>query len=105
MPVIKGEVKARDQDLFFGYRRLHQGIDGKAIISGHHKLLKEAKEDGRVPDVRPPPGSRENSTISPGNMPENVPAADARNSRSLETAASSAVTVRTTAIDTRTPNE
>lgn len=48
MPVIRGEVKHRDRSLFFGYRRLHKGIDGKAIISGDWKLLQEAKKDGRI---------------------------------------------------------
>jgi len=48
MPIIRGEVKKRKQILFFGYRRLHQGIDGKAIISGDWKLLQEAKKNGRV---------------------------------------------------------
>lgn len=44
MPVIDGAVQDRDKDLFFGFRRLHDGIDGKAIISGHHKLLTEASK-------------------------------------------------------------
>ncbi|KLU02023.1 sulfatase [Rhodopirellula islandica] len=48
MPVIRGETKARDRSLFFGYRRLHQGIDGQAIISDDWKLLREAKKNGRV---------------------------------------------------------
>ena len=48
MPVIRGEVDKRDRKLFFGYRRLHQGIDGKAIISGNWKLLQEAKKKGNV---------------------------------------------------------
>ncbi len=48
MPIIRGEVQTPNQDLFFGYRRLHRGIDGKAILSGDWKLLKEAKKDGSV---------------------------------------------------------
>lgn len=48
MPLIRGEVKDRDRDLFFGYRRLHQGIDGQSIISGDWKLLQEAKKNGRL---------------------------------------------------------
>ena len=48
MPVIKGQVKERGKDMFFGYRRLHQGIDGKAIISDGWKLLQEAKKEGRI---------------------------------------------------------
>ncbi|MEM9185355.1 MAG: sulfatase-like hydrolase/transferase [Planctomycetota bacterium] len=47
MPVIKGEVSQRGKDLYFGYRRLHGGIDGKAIISGDWKLLQEARRGGR----------------------------------------------------------
>ena len=48
MPVIRGEVKKRTTDLFFGYRRLHAGVDGQALISGNWKLLREAKPKGRV---------------------------------------------------------
>ena len=48
MPVIRGEVNRQDRTLFFGYRRLHQGIDGTAIIAGDWKLLQEAKKDGRT---------------------------------------------------------
>lgn len=48
MPLIKGSVSNREQDLFFGYSRLYQSIDGKAIISGDYKLLKEARKNGKV---------------------------------------------------------
>ena len=48
MPVINGEVNKRGRDLFFGYRRLHEGVDGKAIISGDWKLMRKAKNDGRL---------------------------------------------------------
>lgn len=48
MPVIKGDIRERGSDLFFGYRRLHQGIDGKALISGDWKLMQEAKKNGKV---------------------------------------------------------
>lgn len=48
MPVIGGEVKERGSDLFFGYRRLHGGIDGKVIISKDWKLLQRAKPDGTM---------------------------------------------------------
>lgn len=48
MPVIRGDIKQREQSLFFGYRRLKQGIDGKAIIAGDFKLLREAKRNGRL---------------------------------------------------------
>lgn len=48
MPVIEGKVKQREKDLFFGYRRLVKGIDGKSIIHGDFKLMKEAKDNGRV---------------------------------------------------------
>lgn len=47
MPIIRGEADQREKDLYFGYRRLHSGTDGKAIISGRYKLLQEAKPDGR----------------------------------------------------------
>lgn len=60
MRVINGSATARSTDLFFSFRRLHQGIDGKAIISGHYKLLKEAKKDGRTRmyDLRSDPGEQ-----------------------------------------------
>lgn len=48
MPVISGEVTERGKPLFFGYRRLHQGIDGQALIAKDWKILREAKKDGRV---------------------------------------------------------
>lgn len=47
-PLLEGQTMNFDRDLFFGYRRLHQGVDGKAIISGDWKLLQEAKKNGRV---------------------------------------------------------
>ena len=46
MPVIQGKVNERGQDLFFGYRRLFQGTDGKVLISGDYKLLTEATKGG-----------------------------------------------------------
>ena len=60
MPVINGQVTERPADLFFGFRRLHDGTDGKAIISGHYKLLKEAKEKGqmRLFDLKSDPGEQ-----------------------------------------------
>jgi arylsulfatase A-like enzyme len=48
MPVINGKVTQRNKELFFGYRRLHTGVDGKAIIDGDWKLMREAKKDGRL---------------------------------------------------------
>ena len=48
MPVIRGEVAERPSDLFFGYRRLVQGIDGQALIRGDWKLVREAKKNPRV---------------------------------------------------------
>ncbi|MBB3204810.1 arylsulfatase A-like enzyme [Rhodopirellula rubra] len=48
MPLMTGKVDMLDRDLFFGYRRLVQGIDGKAIISGDWKLLQEAKKGGKT---------------------------------------------------------
>ncbi len=46
MPVIQGQVAERGQDLYFGYRRLFQGTDGKAIICGDYKLLTTADKGG-----------------------------------------------------------
>ena len=48
MPIIKGEVTKRPNDLFFGYRRLYQGVDGAALIRGDFKILREAKKDERT---------------------------------------------------------
>ena len=48
MPVIRGEVAERPSDLFFGYRRLVQGIDGQALIRGDWKLVREAKKNPRT---------------------------------------------------------
>lgn len=48
LPIALGETERRDKDLFFGYRRLVQGIDGMSIIRGDFKLLREAKENGRL---------------------------------------------------------
>ena len=60
MPVIAGEIKSRGKDLFFGYRRLVQGTDGMAIISGDYKLLQEAKPEPRLRlyDLSTDPGER-----------------------------------------------
>ena len=46
LPVIDGKVTQRDKPLFFGYRRLYQGVDGQALIRGDYKILKEAKKGG-----------------------------------------------------------
>ena len=48
MPVATGKITERDKPMFFGFRRLHQGIDGKAVIDGDWKLLREAKSKGRI---------------------------------------------------------
>ncbi len=45
MPIIKGEITKRPNDLFFGYRRLYQGTDGQALIRGDFKILKEATKN------------------------------------------------------------
>ena len=47
LPVIRGEVTERPKDLFFGYRRLAQGVDGQALIRGNWKIVREAKRVGR----------------------------------------------------------
>ena len=44
MPVINGSKNRREKPLFFGYRHLHQGIDGQALISGNYKIFREAKK-------------------------------------------------------------
>ncbi len=46
LPIIRGEQAERGQDLFFGYRRLFQGTDGKALISGNYKLMTTADKGG-----------------------------------------------------------
>ncbi len=48
LPIIKGDVTTRPNDLFFGYRRLYQDIDGQALIRRDFKILKEAKKGGRT---------------------------------------------------------
>ncbi|TWU46073.1 Choline-sulfatase [Rubripirellula tenax] len=48
MPVIQGASAQRDKDMFFGFRRLHDGTDGQAVIRGDFKLLREAKREGRT---------------------------------------------------------
>lgn len=48
MPVIRGEIEKRPSELYFGYRRLHSGVNGQAIISGDWKLLREARPEGRL---------------------------------------------------------
>ena len=48
MLVVRGEMKKREKPLFFGFRRLHSGIDGQALIEGDYKLLREAKSGGRL---------------------------------------------------------
>jgi len=48
LPIIEGKVTQRANPLFFGYRRLYQGVDGQALISGDYKILKEAKKNGRT---------------------------------------------------------
>ncbi|MEN8772439.1 MAG: sulfatase-like hydrolase/transferase [Akkermansiaceae bacterium] len=47
-PIVKESERKRSKDLFFGYRRLYQGISGMALIRGDYKILREAKKDGRV---------------------------------------------------------
>lgn len=47
MPIMTGKVKSRETDLYFGYRRLISGIDGKSIIRGDYKLLREATKENK----------------------------------------------------------
>ena len=44
-PMISEDVKQRTSPLFFTYRRLVENIDGKSLIKGDMKLLREAEED------------------------------------------------------------
>ena len=46
LPILKGAQTTRANPMFFGYRRLYQGIDGQALIDNQYKLLKRAKKDG-----------------------------------------------------------
>ena len=47
LPLITKKSELKERGLFFGYRRLHQKIDGQALIKGDYKVLKEAKKNGR----------------------------------------------------------
>jgi arylsulfatase A-like enzyme len=43
LPIIDGTITERNKPMFFGYRRLFQGIDGQAImVDARHKLLRSA---------------------------------------------------------------
>ena len=48
MPVILEQTKERENDLFFGYRRLYRKIDGMALIRGDWKVIQEATEGGSM---------------------------------------------------------
>lgn len=48
LPWLRGQSGGRKTDLFFGNRRLHDGVDDKALISGHWKLIHNAGEENRV---------------------------------------------------------
>jgi len=72
MPVMKGSTQERGKDLFFGYRRLVRNIDGKSIISGPYKLLREAEEEGariRLYDLEADPYEKKDLAEK---MPEKV---------------------------------
>ncbi len=71
MPVLNGEVKFREKELFFGYRRLISGIDGKSIIHGDYKLMKEAKSGGRTRLYNISSDPYEKKDLA-GKMPEKV---------------------------------
>ena len=45
MPVTRGGVIDRPNELFFAYRRLVQGINGMALIDGDYKLVIEAERE------------------------------------------------------------
>ena len=42
MPVIKGTATERGKDLFFGFRRLYENVDGLSLIHGDYKIVQEA---------------------------------------------------------------
>ena len=90
MPIIHGKETRRSKDLFFGYRRLNQGVDGKSIISGNHKLLTEAKPDGHTKlfdIVADPYEQHDLSEAQPeivGQMQEKLKAIEARCQRSRD---------------------
>ncbi|MEP4078326.1 sulfatase-like hydrolase/transferase [Haloferula sp.] len=70
MPIMTGKVDERGKDLFFGYRRLFQGTNGMAIISGDFKLMHEATKGGgrtRLYDLSSDPGEKNDLM---GKMPE-----------------------------------
>ena len=48
MPIVNGESTPREKTLYFGYQRLHNGIDGQSVINGDWKLLREAKRNPRL---------------------------------------------------------
>ena len=48
MPLLTGEKINEDRELYFGYRRLYQGTDGKSIISGNWKLMQQAKKNPKT---------------------------------------------------------
>ena len=48
MAAIQGDIDLAKRELFSGYQRLVQGIDGVGLIHGNLKLVREAKKDGRV---------------------------------------------------------
>jgi len=47
IPIMHGKQQTRDKDLYFAYRRLITGIDGKSLIHGDYKLLREATKGGK----------------------------------------------------------
>ena len=48
MPIMKDGAKSKKRDMFFGYERLFQNTDGRALIHGDMKLLREATQKARV---------------------------------------------------------
>lgn len=46
LPHLRGDVHERAKPMFFGYRRLCEGIDGQAYIENRFKIMKEADKGG-----------------------------------------------------------
>ena len=48
MPMIKDGARSQQRDMFFGYERLFSGTDGRALIHGDFKLLREATQKAQI---------------------------------------------------------
>lgn len=71
MPIVRGEVDEREKALFFGFRRLYSDIDGKALIEGDFKLLRESKSkkgEFRLYNIQEDPFERNDLAESRGEL-------------------------------------